>query len=202
MLESLGKNKPLMAVFDRIVIPALAMAERDRQTGQLDAKREEFIVQSINEFVTELTEADAATKVVRETRRTRVFCIPARHTADEIAAAMCAYFLTQEGFPAIAFPVTYSPGELLASVGCQPDDVVCISAVPPFAAGNARKVAKSIGGEANSPALIAGLWSYERPSDARMERLVKSLSASVATSLSEAVAQVRAVDARAAGVIK
>jgi len=103
LLESQGKNKPLMTVFDRIVIPALAMAERDRQTGQLDAKREDFIVQSINEFVTELTDADAATRVVRETRRTRVFCIPARDTADEIAAAMCAYFLTQEGFPADGF---------------------------------------------------------------------------------------------------
>ena len=35
-----------------------------------------------------------------------------------------------------------------------------------------------------------------------MQRLVKSLSASVATSLAEAVAQVRAVDARSAGVIE
>jgi hypothetical protein len=91
---------------------------------------------------------------------------------------------------------------MIASVGCQSDDVVCISAVPPFAAGNARKVAKSIEGEANSPTLIAGLWSYERLSEARMQRLVKSLSASVATSQAEAVAQVRAVDARAAGIMK
>ena len=198
MLESASKGKPLIAVFDRIVIPALAMAERDRQTGQLDAKREDFIVQSINEFVTEMTEADAAARVARETRHTRVFCIPARDTADEIAAAMCAYFLTQEGFPAIAFPVTDSPAELMAGVGCQPDDVVCISAVPPFASGNARKLARSMGGEANSPTLIAGLWSYERPSEARMQRLAKSLSAAVVTTLAEAVAQVRAVDARAA----
>jgi len=202
MLESLGKNQSLISVFDRIVIPALAMAERDRQTGQLDAKREDFIVQTINEFVLELTDAEAASTVVREMRRTRVFCIPARDTADEIAAAMCAYFLTQEGFPAIAFPVTDSPGDLIASVGCQPDDVVCISSVPPFAAGNARKVARSIGGEANSPTLIAGLWSLERPSEARMQSLVKSLSASVAISLAEAVAQVRAVDARSVGIIK
>jgi predicted PurR-regulated permease PerM len=198
VLESLGRNKTLITVFDQIVIPALAMAERDRQTGQLDAKREDFIVQSINEIVTELTEADAAATLVRDMRSTRVFCIPARDTADEIAAAMCAYFLTREGFPAIAFPVTDSPGDLIASVGGDQDDVVCISAVPPFAGGNARKVIKSIGGEANSPTLIAGLWSYERQSEARMQRLAKSLSASVATSLADAVAQVRAVDARAA----
>ena len=80
--------------------------------------------------------------------------------------------------------------------------MVCISAVPPFAEASVRKVAKSIGEEANSPTLIAGLWSYERPSEARMQRLVKSLSASVATSLAEAVAKVRAVDAQSAGVIE
>jgi predicted PurR-regulated permease PerM len=202
VLESLGKNKPLMTVFDRIVLPALAIAERDRQTGQLDAKREDFILQSINEFVTELTDADAAASAAGEIKRTRVFCIPARDAADEIAAAMCAYFLTQEGFPAVAFPVMDSPGKMMASVGCQPEDVVCISAVPPFAAGNARKIARSIEEEANSPTLIAGLWSFERPSEARMQRLAKSLSASVATSLAEAVAQVRAVDARAPEVIE
>jgi predicted PurR-regulated permease PerM len=201
VLESLSKDKPLIAVFDQIVIPALAMAERDRHTGQLDAKREDFIVQSINEFVTELTEADTTPFGARELRRTRVFCVPAHDAADEIAAAMCAHFLTQQGFPAIAFPLTDSPGELVSSLGCQADDVVCISAVPPFATGNARKVAKSIGGAEDSPTLIAGLWSYEKPSEARMQRLTKSLSAIVATSLAEAVAQVRAVDNKAANAL-
>ncbi len=197
MLEAMGKSKPLMTVFDRLVIPALAMAERDRQSGELDAKREEFVVQSINEFMTELMEVDAATRVVPEMRPTRVFCIPARDTTDEIAAAMCAYFLTQEGFPTITFPVTDSPAELVASVACRPTDVVLISAVPPFAAGNARKIAKSIAEETNSPNLIVGLWNLDRASEARMQTLAKSLSASVASTLAEAVAQIRAIDARA-----
>ena len=82
VLESLGRDKPLIVVFDEIVIPALAMAERDRHTGQLDARREDFIVQSINEFVTELTEADGTPLAKRERRATRVFCIPAHDAAD------------------------------------------------------------------------------------------------------------------------
>jgi predicted PurR-regulated permease PerM len=197
VLESLGKGKPLITVFDEIVIPALAMAERDRHTGQLDAKREDFIVQSINEFVTELTEAEMMPISGRELRPTRVFCIAAHDAADEIAAAMCAHFLTQEGFPAIALPVTESPGEMVASLGCQADDVICISAVPPFAPGNARKVAKSLDTSENGPTIVAGLWSYETPGPARMQRLAKSLSGVVATSLAAAVAHVRAVDNRA-----
>ena len=69
--------------------------------------------------------------------------------------------------------------------------------MPPFAAGNARKVAKSLDGGDNAPSIIAGLWTYEISSQARMQRLTKSLSAVVATSLAGAVAEVRAVDNKA-----
>ena len=193
VLETLGKDKALISIFDEIVIPALAMAERDRHTGQLDTKREEFIVQSINEFVTELSEADPA-PANQVARRTRIFCVPAHDTADEIAAAMCAHFLTREGYPAIAFPVTDSPGEMIRNLGVQADDVVCISSVPPFAAGNARKVAKNIRESGVKPLVIAGLWTYEASSPARVERLQKTLSVNVVTSLIDAVARVQALD--------
>jgi predicted PurR-regulated permease PerM/methylmalonyl-CoA mutase cobalamin-binding subunit len=194
MLETLARDKPLIGVFDEIVIPALFMAERDRRTGQLDAKREDFIVQSINEFVTELQEADTAPLANRELRPTRVFCIPAHDTADEIAAAMCAHFLTQEGFPAISFPVTDSPGELIRSLSIQPEDVVCISAVPPFAASSAKKVARDIAKSGVTPIMVAGLWNYSTPDSPRIERLRKSMSLVVATTLADAVAKVRAID--------
>ncbi|HVW86139.1 MAG TPA: AI-2E family transporter, partial [Bryobacteraceae bacterium] len=194
VLETLAKDKPLIAVFDEIVVPALAMAERDRHTGQLDAKRENFIVQSINEFVTELTEAEAVPMTGRPVRSTRVFCLPAHDAADEIAAAMCAHFLTQDGYPAIAFPVTDSPGELVHNLGIQPEDIVCISAVPPFAAGHARRIAKSIRESGAAPLVVAGLWTYGSTSTVRLERLKKSLSSVVATTLAEAVAQVESVE--------
>ncbi|MDP9169679.1 MAG: AI-2E family transporter [Acidobacteriota bacterium] len=194
VLDGLAKEQPLITIFDNVVLPALAMAERDRHTGQLDAKREEFIVQSINEFVTELAEAETADPAEGAPRKTRVFCVPAHDAADEIAAAMCAHFLNQEKFPAIAFPVTDSPGQLMKTLAIQPEDVVCISAVPPFAAGNARKIAKDIRENGCNPLIVAGLWTYNSTSQARLERLKKSLSLIVATSLAEVVAQVREID--------
>jgi len=194
VLESLGKGQPLIAVFDEIVLPALAMAERDRHTGQLDAKRENFIVESIDEFVTELADAESVPAADRKVRSTRVFCIPAHDAADEIAAAMCAHFLTQEGFPVIALPVSDSPGQLIRTLGAQPEDVVCISAVPPFASGNARKISKNIRESGVTPILIAGLWTSDQSSPARMERLRKSLSAVVVTTLADAVREVEAAE--------
>ncbi len=194
VLESMGKDREPIAVFDEIVIPALAMAERDRATGQLDARREEFIVQSINEFVTEIAEVEGVPPADRKMHTTRVFCVPAHDTADEIAAALCAHFLTQDGFPAISFPVTDSPGHLMKTLGVKPDDVVCISAVPPFAAANARKVAKDIRESGVAPTIIAGLWTYDSSDSARMERLTKSLRVIVVTSLAEAIAQVETAE--------
>lgn len=193
VLDTLGKDKPLIALFDEIVIPALAMAERDRHTGQLDSKREDFIVQSINELVTELSEADQ-TQPASVTKSARVFCLPAHDTADEIAAAMCAHFFTREGYPAIAFPVTDAPGELMKSLAVQPEDIVCISSIPPFAAGNARRVAKDIRQSGVTPRLVAGLWTYESTTPARAERLQKTLSVHVVTCLRDAVSRIQSLE--------
>jgi len=193
VLENLGKDKPLIEVVDEIVVPALAMAERDRHTGQLEPRREDFVVETVNEFVTELAESESM-PVASQVRQTRVFCIPAHDAADKIVAAMCAHFLTREGFPAITFPVSDSPGELIQNLGGGPDDVVCISAVPPFSGGNARKVSRSIQEHGSAPRIIAGMWTHDSSSPAHVERLTKALNATVVSSLAQAVAEVRAID--------
>jgi predicted PurR-regulated permease PerM len=193
VLETLGKDKPLIEVVDEIVIPALAMAERDRHTGQLEARREDFVVETVNEFVTELAEGESMPAAGR-VQQTRVFCIPAHDAADEIAAAMCAHFLAREGFPAITFPVSDSPGELIQNLGGGLGDVVCISAVPPFSVGNARKVSRSILEHGSGPRIIAGMWTHDASSPAHLERLTKALNATVVSSLAQAVAEIRAID--------
>ncbi len=48
------KANDTLALYDGVIIPALAMAEDDRHKGALDAGREEFIVQSITEFILEV----------------------------------------------------------------------------------------------------------------------------------------------------
>jgi hypothetical protein len=45
-----------------------------------------------------------------------------------------------------------------------------------------------------SPIVIAGLWASDQSSPARIERLRKTLSAVVVTTLAEAVAQVEAAE--------
>ena len=50
------KGRPLVELYDSVLIPALSMAEQDRHKGALGAAREEFLFLSINEMVVELSE--------------------------------------------------------------------------------------------------------------------------------------------------
>ncbi|HWD98509.1 MAG TPA: AI-2E family transporter, partial [Bryobacteraceae bacterium] len=194
LLETLLKQKSLVALFDEVVMPALAMAERDRHSGQLDARREEYVVQSIHEMVTELTEADSKQTGEAPQREGRLLCLAAADTADEIAAAMIAHFASQEGFPAITFPAVDSAAELLSTLSIEPCDIVCISSVPPFAATNARTLAKQIRGNIHGATLIVGLWTLSPAGENQAQRLKQAFSASLATTLADALVHIRGVD--------
>jgi hypothetical protein len=58
---------------------------------------------------------------------------------DDVTAAMLAQLLYKAGHEALSLPIAQaSPGELLALIERRQDDVVCISAVPPYAFPPAR----------------------------------------------------------------
>jgi methylmalonyl-CoA mutase cobalamin-binding subunit len=197
LLETLLKQKSLLAIFDEVVLPALAMAERDRHSGQLEAKREEYIVQSVHEIVTELMEADSRKSAETPQQEGRLLCLAAADPADEIAAAMMAHFAAQEGYPAITLPAVESPAELLSTLAIGRQDVVCISSVPPFAGAHARTLAKQLRGGMQGATLIVGLWTLSPAGENQALRLKQAFSAAVVTSLTEALAQLRSLNPNA-----
>ena len=207
--ENYLQKNPLVDLYDFVIIPALALAERDRHGGVLGPRREEFIVQSINECVTELAEGErlagsralrrrpaTAPAAVPEPKSNRVFCVPAHDTADEITSAMLAQIAGREGYPSLAFPVTDSPVDLLESLGPQPGDVVCVSSVPPLALTHARTVSLAIRDKFPDVTLLAGLWNYTTTSARTIERMEEASSAVVVTTLAVAMERIRSVTAR------
>src|SRR5579862_5084741 len=50
------KTRPLVELYDSVLIPALNMAEQDRHKGAIDGAREEFLFLAINEMVAEFSE--------------------------------------------------------------------------------------------------------------------------------------------------
>ncbi len=208
IVEAFLKDKPLVELYDTVIVPALAMAEQDRHGGQLDTKHEEFVVQSIHEFVTELADSEVATAGRRvdrlvvpaeETERAarkecRVFSLAAHDSADEITAAMLAQLVGRDGFPALAFPFTESVVELLQGLAPEAGDVICVSSVPPLALTHARKMSQSIREAFPDVALLVGLWSYPATTSRTIERLQQSTASLVVTTMAEAIRQISTPD--------
>ncbi len=144
------KGRPLVELYDCVLVPALSMAEQDRHKGAIDAVREEFLFLSIHEMIAEFSEYPVPESEAHPAHR--IFCLPAHDRADEVTAAMLAQVLEQKGFITMSLPIVGpSPCEMLAAVDAGPNDVVCISSLPPYAFAPARCCAGRFGnGSQNS----------------------------------------------------
>jgi len=196
------KGRPLVELYDSVLIPALSMAEQDRHKGSIDAAREEFLFLSINEMIAEFSEyqladgssgeAFATVPEAAEHLNARILCLPAHDRADEITAAMLAQLLEQKGFAALSFPtVGSSLNEVLALVEAGHSDVVCISALPPYAFAPARAMCKQIRERFPKLKVVVCVWGFSGDTHKAMARFERTQPDRLTTSLAEAVAQVQ-----------
>jgi hypothetical protein len=184
--EAFVKEKCLIDLYDEVVIPALAMAEQDRQKGLLKPANEAFIVQSINELIVELAYATPPEPARRH--GTRVICVPANDPADEITATMLAQLVEQAGHPTISLPLAGSTMEIFEVLDAHAGDVVCICALPPFALLHARTLSKQLRSRFPDIKILIGIWSASDANSERLkDRLAKALSDPVVTTLKEAL---------------
>jgi predicted PurR-regulated permease PerM len=195
------KGRTLVELYDSVLIPALSMAEQDRHKGAIDAAREEFLFLSINEMLAELSEyqpAESSTAEdpvpiadASEQPNARIFCVPAHDKADEITAAMLAQVLEQKGLVVLSFPIVgAAPNEWIPLVETTRSDVVCISALPPYAFAPARAMCKQIRERFPKLKVVVCVWGFSGDAlkaKARFERTQPDL---LCTSLAEAVEHV------------
>jgi predicted PurR-regulated permease PerM len=195
------KGRALVELYDSVLIPALSMAEQDRHKGAIDAAREEFLFLSINEIIAELSEyqlsesasVEDPVSVAETTGRpnARVFCVPAHDQADEITAAMLAQVLEQKGLVALSFPIAgASPNEWLPLVETTRSDVVCISALPPYAFAPARAMCKQIRERFPKLKVVVCVWGFSGDTSKAKARFERTQPDFLSTSLAEAVEHV------------
>jgi hypothetical protein len=195
------KGRPLIELYDRVLIPALNMAEQDRHKGEIDAAREEFLFLSINEMIAEFSEYQPAlSSLAAETSDRgsgpatqfsgRILCFPAHDQADEITAAMLAQLLEQRGYVALSFPHGTSPIEMLALADPGKDDVICISALPPYAFAPARMICKQMRARFPAIKLVAGIWGFKGDTEKAKARFERSQPDRLVTALVQALEQI------------
>ncbi len=193
VLAQIQPGKPLVELYDSVLIPALSMAEQDRHKGAIDAAREEFLFLSNNEMVVEFSEyprpdVEAPTDAA-ENLNHRVLCLPAYDRADEITAAMLAPdSRTKKGIrnPG-SFPLGPSLNECLASIESSDGDIVCISALPPYAFAPARAMCKQIRERFPKLKVVVCVWGFSGDPQKAMARFEPTQPDCLSTSIAVAV---------------
>ena len=207
LVEEYLKEKPLIQVYDEVLIPALGMAEQDEHAGRLDPERRQFVRRAMKEIIEELGERhgtgdgkmDDASEQTRAnsdqaeadaTRSLGVLCLPARDEADEIVAMMVAQVLEMGNCPAKYVAVDALASEMVEAAARHQARIACISALPPSAATHARYLCKRLRAQIPDISLVVGLWGAKGDLVKTRDKLRCKETDQVVRSLAEVVEQI------------
>jgi predicted PurR-regulated permease PerM len=198
------EGRPLVELYDQVLLPALSLAEQERHKGMLEESRAQYLFQSATELIAQLTdyqvEAVSAEKPEENgnalaTKLAPVVCLPANDQADEIAGTMFAQLLEQCGHKTLMLPSGALSPEILSRLAEETDTILCVSAVPPFAFSHARKLALRLRESLPGNRIIVGLWNSTGDKEIMRERFGKARPDVIAGNLQDALEMVHEMEA-------
>jgi hypothetical protein len=216
VLENFLKKKPLEDLYDSVLIPALSLAERDRHHERLDKVSAEFVISNTRRIIAELfeerrheihessppsreipappnqpneSESRASLPARTPIANPKIVVVPARDAADEIVAAMLCQLLTRAGYAATCIPLGKPAEMILKSVQSAPD-IVCISALPPYAVAHAKSLYAKLCAQLPPTGVLLGVWNYPGDLDRLAARIGLSDDHTIATTLNQALSEI------------
>ncbi|MFL6303728.1 MAG: AI-2E family transporter [Candidatus Sulfotelmatobacter sp.] len=200
LAHSYLEGKSLQNVYECLLVPALRLAEEDRHTGVIDDRAADFVAQSTRELIEDLAErynAEPRSSGVEtylnnpNFAHASIVAIPARDQADELVGMMLAQLLQKAGATNIrALPID-TVENMLTQVERGQFVIACISALPPFAVGQARSLCKRLHGRFPDLTVIVGLWGFAGGVPKAQERIGTACTDAVCTNFSEAFFQIQ-----------
>jgi predicted PurR-regulated permease PerM len=208
------KSHSLVSLYDHVLIPALALAEQDRHKGGLNETRESFIFLSTSEIASELAvyqpeevppkprrliqrwrnqtspSMPAASHIESVTSATRIFCLAASDRADEIASSILAQLLERAGHGVLSLPVGSSFEEIAKFIPPEPRDIICISALPPFAFAQAASLCQIVRLHLPAVKILTGIWGFSGDLEKAKERFGSARPDVIVASLAQAVEKI------------
>jgi hypothetical protein len=194
------KENSLTALYDSVLIPVITAVETDHQRAALDSEQRDSVEQGIRDIVEDFSTRPTsesqlpADQMVAEhspppvlAPAWRVYCLPARAERDELAGAMLAQLLQQQGFEAQSAPAKLAAGEMVKLV--DEADAVCISVVAPSTVIHARYLCAKLRAQLPNLKIAIGLWGATENITPAAQRLRDSGANEVVTTLADAVVQ-------------
>jgi predicted PurR-regulated permease PerM len=134
------KTEGVRSAPDVVLLPAIRLARRDRETAGLDATDEKFILDSTDAILDQLMPMNSAEGPVRGS----VLGCPAHHRTDELAIAMIGHLLAADGIACSGSSTRLLPSDIEAKVTDEHPDVLLISIVPPGGVTQARYLSRRL----------------------------------------------------------
>lgn len=187
------EKRPLIDVYERLVIPALSLAETDRHQGLLDEERKRFIMSNTRDLVAELAAIDAARRgaaaaAVPGLPQTSIVVLPAHDESDEVAGLMVQELLRDRAAVDVAVLSADEPlDRRIEAIARRRPAVVLVSSVPPAAVRNAAHVCKRLRAELPDTLVHVGVWSHQADPGQLRARLPESLAPTLMTQLAPAI---------------
>ena len=179
--EQLAKNGRA-AAYDGLLIPALALAERDRHRGELDEADTDFVRRNAHDLIEENAPAESEPAAAR----IHVAGCPAHDVTDNLALTMLQH-LAAPRCEVLVLDSGLMASEKIDAVAHPAPGAVLISALGPGGAGHVRYLCKRIRQQCPHLRIVVGRWGYTGDRD----RLTASLKArgadQVVTTLQEAL---------------
>ena len=192
---------PLAEFYDSVLLPTLALIQRDREADRLEEDRFSLVIDGLRDLTDEAAAASPPADDAGELAdapiqsRARVLCVSACGPLCEIAATMLKHTLTRQGLDVRVSATQLLANELVDHVREEEFDIVVISALPPLAARSGRYLLKKIRqGHAELP-VVVGLWHGHQLTKAR-QRFDADGATEVVSSIREAARAVRQIAVR------
>lgn len=181
VLDSYVKDNSVAAVYDQVMVPALSLFEQDRHRNALDQETVNFITETTKEQLEELglrsDEPQSANPPIDSVPGVsppmsadkqpappsvlakRVVCVAVRDDSDEIVALMLAQLLGRAGHSAKTIPLG-NVDQVVDEVFDARPEVVCLSALPPYAMAYARTLYEGLRARQSNLDIVIGLWNH------------------------------------------
>ena len=199
IVQQASKGRSLVELYDELLIPAVRLAEEDRHRGAVLADRAEAIFSALNEIIMNVEDQIDSQKApaelsVGESEKAalkfkpapdclqQVGCMGVVDEADELCARMLAQVLHRGGCNCVHFP-----SDWIHELREDADDIIFLSALPPFAFVSARSYCARIRRRSPSSTIIIGMWGYQGDSEKIKERFGTARPDYVMTRFSEAL---------------
>jgi predicted PurR-regulated permease PerM len=189
LVDHFLKSHSLPELYDQVLVPVVAAAEKDHRQGLLEQEQLESIEEGLKGILDELelrTDLMEATAKIEGGREFKVSCLPARAYRDELAASMLAQLLRKQGLSTVVESARKVTGERVSQVRENPPDLVCVAVVPPTRRVNARFLCSKLKEELPELKILVGVWGGTASSPEEIRAIRESGADEVVSTVADA----------------